>query len=307
MQNPASAAYGAVPYEHSSQPPSATTPSIAAQQPTSSSAVSWAAIIGGAVTAAAITLVLLALGGGIGLTTVSPWSGSGASPKAFSIGAAIWLIVVQWLASGVGGYLTGRLRTKWVGIHTDEVFFRDTAHGFLAWALATVMGVAFLASAAVATGIGAEEQSANVSASTTPTTYLVDSLFRPSLASSGAAAGTAAAPDTSAVLGEDGATRTEITGILAMASRTGSLPAADRAYIAQRVAARTGLAQADAEKRVDAVDAQLKEWDAKARQTADAARKATATFSIFAALSLVIGAFIASAAAAYGGLQRDTW
>jgi hypothetical protein len=118
------------------------------------SAVSWAAIIGGAVASAALTLVLLALGAGIGLTTVSPWSNSGATMTGFGIGAAIWFIVVQWLASGVGGYLTGRLRTRWVSVHTDEVFFRDTANGFLSWALATVVGAGFLASAIAATAGG---------------------------------------------------------------------------------------------------------------------------------------------------------
>src|ERR1700689_4603318 len=103
------------------------------------SAVSWAAIVAGGFTAAAITLILLSLGAGVGLTTVSPWWNRSVSAASFGIGAAIWLIVVQWISSAFGGYIAGRLRTKWVGIHTDEVFFRDTAHGFLAWALATVV------------------------------------------------------------------------------------------------------------------------------------------------------------------------
>src|ERR1700680_604901 len=112
------------------------------------SAISWAAIIGGAFAAAALSLILLALGSGFGLASVSPWPNSGASATTFTVITAIWLIIVQWVSSGLGGYLTGRLRTKWVGLHNPEVFFRDTAHGFLAWAVAAVVGVAVLASVA---------------------------------------------------------------------------------------------------------------------------------------------------------------
>src|SRR5471030_496234 len=114
----------------------------------SSSGVAWPAIIGGAFAAAALSLILLALGSGLGLASVSPWSNSGASATTFTVMTAVWLIVIQWLASGLGGYLTGRLRTKWVGLHTHEVFFRDTANGFLTWATATVIGAVFLAAAA---------------------------------------------------------------------------------------------------------------------------------------------------------------
>ena len=111
------------------------------------SAISWAAIIGGAFATAALSLILLALGSGFGLASVSPWPNSGASVTTFTAMTAIWLIIVQWLSSGLGGYLTGRLRTKWVGVHTHEVFFRDTAHGFSAWAVAMIVGAAVLASA----------------------------------------------------------------------------------------------------------------------------------------------------------------
>src|SRR5437762_11394391 len=111
------------------------------------SAVSWAAIIAGAFAIAAASLILLALGAGVGLSSVSPWYNSGPSATTFGVWAAVWLIVVQWLSAALGGYLTGRLRTKWVGVHTDEVYFRDTAHGFLAWAVAAVIMAAALSSA----------------------------------------------------------------------------------------------------------------------------------------------------------------
>src|SRR5580658_1417393 len=116
-----------------------------------SSGVSWGAVIGGAFVAAAFYLILLALGAGFGLSAVSPWSNVGAS--ASTAAAIVWLVLIEIIASALGGYLTGRLRTKWAVIHTDEVFFRDTANGFLAWAVALVISVTLLASAA-ATMVG---------------------------------------------------------------------------------------------------------------------------------------------------------
>ena len=110
--------------------------------------VSWPAIAAGAIAAAAMTLVLLAFGAGMGFSAVSPWGNSGISTSTFQISTALYLMVVALLASALGGYVAGRLRTRWVGVHTHEVFFRDTAHGFLAWALATVIGAGFLAAAA---------------------------------------------------------------------------------------------------------------------------------------------------------------
>ena len=95
---------------------------IIAGNESSYSAVSWAAIFSGALIAIATALVLVSLAAGLGLTTISAWPNAGASATTFTIGAGIGLIVVQWISSGVGGYITGRLRTKWVGVHTHEVF-----------------------------------------------------------------------------------------------------------------------------------------------------------------------------------------
>jgi hypothetical protein len=274
----------------------------------STSGVAWPAIIGGAFAAAALSLILLALGSGFGFASVSPWANAGASATTFAVMTAVWLIVVQWLASGVGGYLTGRLRTKWVGLHTHEVFFRDTANGFLTWATASVIGAAFLASAAssvvsgtatMATGV-ASGAAAGASQAVTrsggtaadPTAYFVDSLYRTDHLSTNASAGDV---------------RAESSRILLNGMRNGDVPAPDKTYLAQLVAARTGLSQADAEKRVDEVIAQEKATEVKARQTADAARKAGALLSIFTALSMLVGAFIACAAAALGGRQRDEY
>jgi hypothetical protein len=103
------------------------------------SAISWSAVTAGTVAAIALTLTLLTLGSAFGLGSVSPWPGVGAKPTNFTIGAGIWLVVTQWLSAAMGGYLAGRLRVRWHGLHTDEVMFRDTAHGLLTWATATVI------------------------------------------------------------------------------------------------------------------------------------------------------------------------
>ena len=253
-------------------------------------AVSWPAIIAGTVAAAATSLILLALGSGIGLASVSPWPGSGASATTFTVMTAIWLIVVQWAASGLGGYLTGRLRSKWVSTHTHEVFFRDTAHGLLMWALATVLGTVLLASAvssAIGTGVRAAgtATSAGVNAGASAVNpYDVDKLFRSSRPDGNGSATNASA---------------EATRILGKALTAGNMPAADRSYLAQLIAGRTGLSQEEAQRRVDAVTTE-------AREAADAARRASAMASIYLALSMLIGAFVAGVAAAMGGRVRDT-
>lgn len=103
------------------------------------SAVSLSSIFVGAIAALALTLTLVIIGSAFGLASVSPWPGVGLRPTTFTIGAGIWLVVTQWLSAAIGGYFAGRLRIRWHGVHTDEVFFRDTAHGFTTWALATVV------------------------------------------------------------------------------------------------------------------------------------------------------------------------
>ena len=271
------------------------------------SAISWAAIIAGAFAIAAISLILLALGAGLGFASVSPWSNSGASATTFGVAAAIWLIVVQWLSAAFGGYLTGRLRTKWVSVHSDEVYFRDTAHGFLAWAVAAVIAAAVLGSAASSVVGGAARTVGAVAASAAqgaagaadaqsgssaldPTGYLIDSLYRSDH------------PDANA---NPQAVRIETARVIARGVAEGQVPAADRAYLAQLVAARTGLSQPDAAKRVDNAITQAQAANLKAREAADRARKAASYLSFFTAFSMVVGAFIAAVAATVAGYRRD--
>jgi hypothetical protein len=254
-----------------------------------SSGVSWAAVIAGAFVAAALSLTLLALGAGFGLLSVSPWTNAGVSASTVGAAAIVWLIVIQIVASGLGGYLAGRLRTKWTAIHSDEVYFRDTVHGFLVWAVAVVITAAFLGSAATAM-VGGAPMSAEMGGP--ENAYFVDTLFR-------SAPGAAAAPVANgpASTAADSAMRDEAAGILANVLRQGGA-AADRTYLAQLVSTRTGLSQNDAAQRVSDVIGQ-------AQQAADAARKATARLLLWTFLALLIGAFCASYAGTIGGRQRD--
>ena len=274
----------------------------------SGSALSWSAIIGGAVAAAAVTLILVALGAGLGFASLSPWSRVGASATTFAVTTAIWFVVVQWLSSAFGGYLAGRLRSKWVGIHTDEGVFRDTAHGILAWALATVVAALLLSSAVAAAiggtarmagqiGAGAAQGAGEYAAAQAGPAgpdlgmgYLTDSLFRTDHPTT---------PQTPQDL------RGETGRILLTALGETGISDADKAYLTQLVAATTGVDQATAAKRVDDAIAQVKKTEAELKQKADQARKAASAAAFATAFSMLIGAFIAGAAGALGGRHRD--
>jgi hypothetical protein len=251
------------------------------------SGVSWGAVLGGAFVIAASSLILLALGAGFGLSVVSPWSDVGVSAPAIGALSIGWLILVEVIASALGGYLTGRLRIKWAVIHTDEVYFRDTANGFLAWAVALVVSATLLVSAA-ASMVGRVEQASardeavgSAAAAISPNAYFVDSLFRSDRTERA-----------------DSSVRTEAGRILVNDLRKEQMPAADVAYLAKLVSVRSGLGQEEAEKRVSDVIA-------SAREAEDSARKAAAHVLLWLFLALLTGAFSASYAATIGGRQRD--
>ena len=273
------------------------------------SGLSLAAIAAGAVAAAALTLLLVSFGAGLGLSAISPWSDSGVSASTFKVGTGIYLIIIGVMSSAVGGYLAGRLRTKWVGVHTDEVFFRDTAHGFLAWAFATLIGAtalgpttAYLANGAAA-GIGGA--SAQAARSTDPSEIYVDQLLRTTPtakstvdnAAGGSVAASGGLPSTAP--NNFNPARSEILRLWTADFRNGvDLSSSDRTYIAELVTARTGLSQADAEKRVDAVVTE-------AKTAADNTRRNAAHLSFWLTAALLFGALSASLAAAEGGSLRD--
>jgi hypothetical protein len=254
--------------------------------------VSWAAITAGAVVSCALTLVLIAFGIGLGLSVVSPWAGSGVSATTFKIGTGLYLVVIAMLSSSIGGYIAGRLRSRWIGVHTDEVYFRDTAHGFIAWAFASVLGAVLLASPVSGLLGGATSGASQATAAISrggPMEGYVDTLMR---------SDTPAGPN--AENSRDA--RGEMVRLFTNSFRNGGeLKPADSQYAAKVVAARTGMSQADAEKRVNEVVTQIK-------ADTDAARKATAQLAFWLTASLLIGAFCASLAATEGGGLRDgTW
>ena len=253
-------------------------------------AVSWGAIAAGAVAAAAFTLFLLHLVAGLGLVSVSPWSNSGASTTTMHVAGGITLILMAVMSSALGGYLAARLRTKWVGIHTDEVYFRDSAHGLLAWAFATLITATVLASAAgaIASGVAGVAQGAAANPATADRNgYLVDTLFRSDRPMN--------AGDQPAAQAASG----EASRILARGLVPGSdVTAADRTRLAQLVAARTGLSQQEAEQRVNQSITQ-------AKAAADEARKAAAKMAFWFAAALLAGAFAGALGAIEGGKLRD--
>jgi hypothetical protein len=256
-----------------------------------SSGITWSAVVGGAFVSAALSLILLSLGTGLGFSAISPWSNMSTTAAAIGKTAIAWLIVTQIMSSALGGYLAGRLRTKWVNVHTDEVYFRDTAHGLLVWALGMVVTAAFLGTAATAIAGGSVQRATNANGSATvsegsvlnPNAYLIDTMLRSA---------------TPVAERNDVADRSEAERIFAHGMRQGSLTPSDNTYLAQLVAARTGVSPAEADGRVaNAFD--------EAQRNADAARKALAHFSLWLFVALLTGAFVASYAGTVGGRQRD--
>jgi len=295
---------------------------------THSSAVSWGAIVAGAAGAAALSLILLMLGTGLGLSSVSPWAYSGVSAATFGVSTIVWLTFTQLVASGMGGYLAGRLRTRWLSVDPDEVYFRDTAHGFLAWAVAALATAALLTSvigSIVSGGIQAGTSVAGNFASAAvgfemaksnrdsgPMDYFVDSLFRKDInavATVSAPPGRRGMPGGASAPSATTESASEVTRIFMNSIRSESLPAEDIRYAGQLVAQRTGLTQQDAEKRVidtyARVQTRLRDAETAAKEAADKSRKASAYAALWLFISLLIGAFVASFAATIGGRLRD--
>lgn len=297
------------------------------------SAISWGAIAAGAAAAASLSLILLILGVGLGLSSVSPWALNGVSATTFGVSTILWLTLTQVLASAAGGYLAGRLRTRWTEVHTDEVYFRDTAHGFLAWAVASLATAALLTSVigsilgggvqagasvvggvanAASSAVGGAAASARMAQGSNggPMGYFVDSLFRRDAPAVAPAAGIAGSAETvDANERSSGADAAEVGRIFMNVSRAEPLPPEDIRYVGQIVAQRTGLSQQEAEKRVADVyakaQAKVRDAEAAARDAADKARKASAYGALWLFVSLLIGAFVASLAATFGGRRRD--
>ena len=283
----------------------------ALQDSSGHSGVSWAAIFAGAATAAALSLLLIMLGAGLGFSAVSPWANEGVGAKGLGITAIVWLALTQIIASGMGGYLAGRLRVKWANMHGDEVYFRDTAHGFLSWAVATLVTATLIAgsiSSVIGSGAQAGANVASGAASAMSTAaashadkntgnssdYFIDTLFR---------------DDRGTAVSEDAAHGIVTRIFVRSLGNDGQLSGEDRTYLAQIVAQRTNLSQAEAEQRVDQVYAKahqaVEDAKVKAKEAADTAAKVAAWTTLWMFISLLLGAFFASLCATFGGRQRD--
>jgi hypothetical protein len=303
------------------------------------SGLSWGSIIGGALATIAISLILVTLAAGLGLTSFSVYAGNNAKAATYGISAALSLLVIQWLSAGFGGYLAGRTRARWNALHTHESGFRDTAHGFLSWALATVLTLGLLAFAGGSALSGALHGATTIAAAGAagaaahgpgamgdhmmggpaggdPMALYTDRLFRVEQGATTSATGTATT-GTTTTTSEVGAVPANITvratpemraeagRIFATQLTEGGMSDADKAYLAQEVAQVTGVPPAEAQKRVADVSAAIADAQNKAKAVAEAARKAAATGTFFTAFSLLIGAFIGAVAGAVGGHRRE--
>jgi hypothetical protein len=258
------------------------------------SPVSWGAILAGAFSAGALTLILATLATGTGFSLISPTQGSSVSPTTFKVTAGVYLVLTAIIASAVGGYMAGRLRAKWT-IDGDETLFRDTAHGLAAWAVATVALAAILGTGSLAVlggaarGLSQGAGQTAVQSSNSPSAYYADVLLRPA---AGAAGVGGAQSDAQPV-------RQEVGRIFARdLTSSDGISDADRRYLAQLVATRTGTNQDDANRRVSEVIEQ-------AKSAAETTRKYAVALALWATLAMFAGAFAASAAAIEGGQLRD--
>jgi hypothetical protein len=302
--------------------------------------VSWSAVIAGALTAIAVSFIVISLGSGIGMELVSPYSYS-SSPSASTMTAigAVWLVFAQAVGFATGGYVAGRMRRSPAPLHSDEVKFRDGANGLVVWAIGVVVtffiivaavGKVGSATGSAAAGLGATGVGLATASSQSPSVdYFSDALLRPNPqnaaqngaqsganggnvagttgAAGGAAAGTPAAGNEAngASTGQAGGGRqqqAQVNRILVTALAPSGLSNDDRTYLAQLVAAQTGLSQDEAQHRVDAVTAQMKE---EATQAAETARKAAAYLSFWTFMSLLFGAVCATLGGVLGGDLRD--
>ncbi len=249
----------------------------------SGSYVDWSSALGGAVVAAALSSLLLAFGSGLGLSLLSPWPSERMNGTLFGIIMIAWTVFVPLLSFAFGGYFAGRLRRPWQNLNTDEVAFRDSAHGALVWATSILIGVimfGMLASSAANLAGSALPAASNI-ASFPIMSRTVDDLFRTEKPM-------------------DDAMRTTREEAQRMVGMTGAvtLSETDQTYLSGLVAESTGLPAAEATQRVSDVLAQ-------SRTTAEDARKAGIVAAFFSAVTLMMGLAVAWFAARKGGEHRD--
>jgi len=273
---------------------------------TNQSGVSWGAILAGASCAASLSFLLLVLGFGLGLSAVSPWTDAGASLAVIGISSVLWVSFTQIAASGLGGYIAGRLRVRWDGVHNDEVYFRDTAHGLVTWAISTMLAATLFASTlgnilggGVSAGAqlgGSAVEAVASGAASVGDSYFSDALLRRSANNN--------QPDS-----VDQEVRSELSTILMRSLAEGELRDDDAQYLATVVSRYTGVSPNEASTRVSQIYQRAQqaaaEVEAEAREAADTARKSAAVTALWMVVALLCGAFTASLMATWGGRQRD--
>lgn len=288
--------------------------------------VDWGSVIAGAAGAAAISVLLAGFGTALGLSMTSAQRFAGVSGTTFAIFAGLWFALVHVGSFYAGGYVTGRMRRA-ISVSATERHFRDGVHGFLVWAVGTLVGAYFLASTAsavtskaadiagqTAQGVGqvagqvagqatqAAASPENREAASNSLSYYADRLFRRA-ANAPAAATTGNPPQ------DRTAAAAESTRILAMAVYNDRLEVNDRAYLATMVATQAGIPQEDAGRRVDEVFAAAQsaknQAAARAREAAETARRSGILAAFLAAAVSLAGLVAAASGAATGGKNRD--
>lgn len=260
------------------------------------SALSWAAVFAGAIIGAALSAMLVIGGAGLGLLVASPDDMDG---TVLAVGTIVWLLLTQVFAYGIAGYVTGRLRTRWTDAAADEIYFRDTAHGFLAWALSVVIGLVLAGSAVTSMLPGMTQAGTHLvggaqveaHAQTSPhhaMGYSADALLR--------------SDETEPVAPQ---VREEIARILGHSVMHDGLADEDRAYLLNVIVQHTDIDESTAEQRLTQVEASMESAEEHFRSAADTARETAAAFALWAFVALFVGAFVASLAATWGGRKRD--
>lgn len=245
----------------------------------------WSPILLGAFAATAMSFILVTFGAsvGLGVTSASPtWRDASA---ALWILSGIYLILQAIISFGLGGYIAGWVRNPLAPGPVEQIEQADGLHGLAVWALAVVMG------AVLATLLGAASLSRNPSAATSARTSAAEPLLSYELDRLYRAGRRAPNIDLSSE-------RAEAGRILLTASSHDGMSTDDRTYLIQQVAGATGLAAADAERRVDNVIANAKTAIARSRRS-------TIILAFSVATAVLLGAIAAWAAACAGGRHRD--
>jgi hypothetical protein len=253
---------------------------------TATSFLQWTPVFAGALVASAVSLVLIAFGTAIGLGIVSSSPTWRDTSPVLTMVSGLFLLLAALVSFGLGGYVAGRLRERWdPSARSDVVEFRDGTHGVVAWALAVVITglVAAVSVASLASRTAPAATSSATTAGEPLIAFELDRLFR---------------GDRRAVEGDITYARAEAGRILLAATGRRGITADDRMYLARLVAARTGIAQPDAERRVeDAITA--------ATTAVQKARRSAVILGFATAASLLAGAAAAWYAASTGGRHRD--